>query len=95
MEFKVDQTYKTKMSDGALFTLDSVFCVVSRGVENYTLYGKYVGYEHLSSCRMSAERLLKQVSWQEYFNYFVDIKCTHLRWKVEKQLRALEEKYII
>ena len=94
-DFKVDKVYQTKMSDGALFKLDSVFCVVSQDIENYTLYGKYVGYEHLPSCRIPAERLHKEVSWQESFDYWLDVKCTQLHWKVEKELSKLKEKYVI
>lgn len=87
MEFKKGSTYLTKMGDGGMVKLSSVFTVISGEVEHHTLYGCYVGYEDLGEwIRFWPSGLLKEVTWQDYFDRWLKVRLERMDWYITKKL---------
>lgn len=87
------EVYLTKMSDGAMFRVNSSFRNTASGVEYVTLWGHYVGREHLPESMLLPNRILRPVSWEEEFTEFIKVRVNSLDWEISRQIKQLKDKY--
>lgn len=74
MEFKKGASYLRKKEDGTIMKLSSAFSVQSGGILYLTLYGSVAGEEELGEFRVPSTDFIREVTWQEWFNRWIEVR---------------------